>query len=157
MAKKPALWKKARGKLGMFAPLIGTWKAKADSPIGPIECVRTFSHALGGNYIQLRAQYQFPQGTYEELAIIGAGDDGVVSFWSFTSDGKRSTGKQSDVSDVHPEAIGFEAQMPAGLARMAYWPDESGGFYWVVEARNKKGWKRFSEHHYSAAAPLISA
>jgi hypothetical protein len=33
-------------------------------------------------------------------------------------------GAFADVSDIHPEAIGFEAQMPAGLTRMAYWPDE---------------------------------
>ena len=41
--------------------------------------------------------------------------------------------------------------MPAGLARMIYWPDEAGGFYWAVEARNQKGWKRFTQHHYLAA------
>ena len=32
--------------------------------------------------------------------------------------------------------------------RMAYWPDETDGYYWAVEAKNKKGWKRFTEHHY---------
>ena len=26
-----------------------------------------------------------------------------------------------------------EADMPAGRARMAYWPEEGGGFHWVVE------------------------
>ena len=87
-----------------------------------------------------------------DVAIIGAGDDGVVSFWSFTSDGKRSQGQVADVSEIHPEAIGFEAQMPAGLARMAYWPDEDGkGFYWAVEAKVKRGWKRFTSHHYRPA------
>ena len=49
------------------------------------------------------------------------------------------------------EEIGFEAQMPAGLARMAYWPDDSDGFHCSVEAKNKKGWKRFTEHHYRRA------
>ncbi len=68
----------------------------------------------------------------------------------FTSDGKRSEGTLADVTDVHPEAVGFEAQMPAGLARMVYWPDEAGGFRWAVESKNKRGWKRFTEHHYTA-------
>ena len=74
-----------------------------------------------------------------------------MSFWSFTSDGKRSEGVIADVSDVHPEAIGFEAQMPAGLARTVYWPDQEGGFHWAVESRNKQGWHRFTEHHYRDA------
>ena len=72
----------------------------------------------------------------------------MLSFWSFTSDGKRSTGALADVREVHPLAIGFEAQMPAGLARMVYWPAEGGGFRWAVESRTKKGWNRFTEHHY---------
>lgn len=71
-------------------------------------------------------------------------------FWSFTNDGKRSQGRLADVSDIHAEAIGFEAQMPAGLARQAYWPDGDGGVHWMVESKNKKGWHRFTEHHYSA-------
>ena len=37
------------------------------------------------------------------------GDNGIVCFWSFTSDGKRSQGSLADVTDIHPEAIGFEA------------------------------------------------
>ena len=41
--------------------------------------------------------------------------------------------------------------MPAGRARMAYWPDQVEGFRWVVEARTKKGWSRFTEHHYLPA------
>src|SRR5262249_19516510 len=72
-------------------------------------------------------------------------------FWSFTSDGKRSQGTVADVTDVHAEAIGFEAEMPAGLARMVYWPDDDGGFFWVVESKNKKGWRRFVEHNYKPA------
>src|SRR5262249_19191875 len=88
---------------------------------------------------------------YEEIALIGVGDEGLVCFWSFTSDGKRSQGTVADVTDVHAEAIGFEAEMPAGLARMVYWPDEDGGFFWVVESKNKKGWRRFVEHNYKPA------
>jgi hypothetical protein len=99
----------------------------------------------------LTARWEFEKGCYEELAIIGANSDGKVAFWSFTSDGKNSTGTITDASDIHPEAIGFEAQMPAGLARMAYWPDEIDGYHWAVESKNKKGWKRFTEHHYKRA------
>jgi hypothetical protein len=150
----PKLWKKGRGKLGPFLPLHGTWTAEADSPMGPISCRRVFTPILGGNYLQLTARWEFggkgSNRAYEEIAIIGAGEGGKVSFWSFTSDGKRSQGTIADVTDLHPEAVGFEAQMPAGLARMAYWPAEGGGFYWVVESKTKKGWNRFMRHHYSA-------
>jgi hypothetical protein len=152
MAKTTSKWKRGRGKLGALAPLIGTWKAEATTAMGPVNCTRTFMHVLGGNYIQLTARWEFGKGIYEEHAIIGANAEGTIAFWSFTSDGKNSTGTMADVSDVHPEAIGFEAHMPAGLARMAYWPDESDGFHWAVESKNKKGWKRFTEHHYKRVA-----
>jgi hypothetical protein len=162
-----AAWKKGRGKLGFLQPLMGRWVAEADSEYGAIRCEREFSPGLRGAYVQLQARWQFgsaaapaqqeaarsgqPPRVYEELALIGAGDDGQVRFWSFTSDGKRSEGTVADVTDLHPQAIGFEAQMPAGLARMAYWPDEEQGFVWVVESRTKKGWRRFVTHHYQPA------
>ena len=63
----------------------------------------------------------------------------------------KKAGKTWIPSAVYPDAFGFHAQMPAGLARMAYWPDaaESGeGFVWVAEAQTKKGWSRMVEHHY---------
>jgi hypothetical protein len=145
------LWKRGRGKLGVMAPLVGSWVAEADSARGPVRCTRTLEPALNGTYIQMRVCWEFGQGRYEELAMIGVNGDGAVAFWSFTSDGKHSDGVLADVSNIHPEAIGFEAHMPAGLARMAYWPDGAGGFYWAVEARNQKGWKRFTEHHYTQA------
>jgi hypothetical protein len=85
---------------------------------------------------------------YKEHALIGLNLKGEVAFWSFTSDGKNSTGILTDVTDVHPEAVGFEAQMPAGIARMIYWPDEEDGFYWAVESKTKKGWNRFAKHNY---------
>src|SRR5689334_18276000 len=151
MAKAKQLWKKGRGKLGPLAPLLGSWEASASTPIGPVKCTRTFVTVLNGSHIQLTAQWQFKKGTYEEVAIIGVNREGTLAFWSFTSDGKNSNGVLADVSDVHPEAIGFEAQMPAGIARTVYWPDESGGFHWAVESKNKKGWKRFAEHHYTQA------
>jgi hypothetical protein len=144
-------WKKGRGKLGVLSPLIGIWEAKAETPMGPVNCTRAFSQILGGKYIQLNASWKLPQGTYEELAIFGTGANGEIAFWSFTSDGKRSEGLIADVTDIHPQAIGFHAQMPAGLARMVYWPDDAVGFRWAVEAKNAKGWKRFTEHRYNAA------
>ena len=143
-------WKKGRGKLGPLAPLLGTWRAEADSPMGPITCTRTFTSVLGGKYIQLEADWHLPQGSYRELALIGVDAAGAVRVWSFTSDGKQSAGSLADVTDIHREAVGFEAQMPAGLARTAYWPDDAAGFRWVVESRTRKGWDRFTEHHYRA-------
>ncbi|MFA5806109.1 MAG: hypothetical protein WC879_15840 [Melioribacteraceae bacterium] len=38
--------------------------------------------------------------------------------------------------------------MPADQARMIYWTDEQEGFHWAVESKTKKGWNRFTEHHY---------
>jgi hypothetical protein len=161
-------WKKGRGKLGVLTPLLGRWSASAESPMGPLSCTREFESILGGCYVRLHARWQFrataaetpgecpdapakPGGGYEEIALFGAGEDGGVAFWSFTSDGKRSQGASADATDLHAEAVGFEAQMPAGLARMAYWPDGEGGFFFAVESKNKKGWRRFLEHHYRAA------
>jgi hypothetical protein len=148
---KGKLWKKGRGKLGVLDPLLGAWQADAESPMGVIRCLRTFSRALGDAYVVLDARWELPGKVYEEHAIFGVGDAGLLSFWSFTSDGKRSTGTLADATDIHPEAIGFEAQMPAGLARMVYWPAEDGGIDWAVESRNKKGWNRFTLHHYLPA------
>ena len=151
------LWKKGRGKLGPFEPLIGTWVAEAESPMGPLRCTRKFESVLGGHYLKLSARWEFggTAGAYEETALIGVGDEKKVCFWSFTSDGKRSTGVMSDVTDLHPEAVGFEADMPAGRARNAYWPDNDGGFSWVVESRTKKGWRRFVLHHYKKLSPVV--
>ncbi len=148
MPRAPKHWKSGRGKLGVLAPLLGNWAARSSSPMGPVSCSRTFSLVLGGKYIQLQADWKVGKTSYQEIAMIGENRDGRIAFWSFTSDGKNSSGMLADVSDVHPLAVGFEAQMPAGLARMIYWPDESEGFHWAVEAKNKSGWKRFTEHHY---------
>jgi hypothetical protein len=154
----PKTWKKGRGKLGVLDPLLGEWIADAVTPMGSVRCRRTLAKTLGGTRIEMRVRWEFAKDrAYEELAIIGVGDDQAVRFWSFTSDGKRSEGVIADVSDVHPEAIGFEARMPAGLARMVYWPDQEGGFHWAVESRNKKGWHRFTEHHYRAASAAVAA
>ena len=71
--------------------------------------------------------------------MIGVAPLGRLHFWSFTSDGKNSNGTIADVTDIHPEAIGFEAQMPAGLARMAYWPDDEADSTGRLKQKTKKG------------------
>jgi hypothetical protein len=86
--------------------------------------------------------------TYDELALIGTGGERNVRFWSFTSDGKQTYGVAADASDLHPEAIGFEATVMGRQARQAYYPAENGDVIWVVEAKAKKGWNRFVEHRY---------
>ena len=143
-------WAKGRGKLGFLRPLFGVWKATADSPTGTVTCVRTFEPVLRGRYVRLSAIWNMRAGVYEELALYGVRGDGQIGFWSFASDGGHSEGVRSDASDIHSEAISFESRMPAGLARMAYWPDDRQGLHWVVEARTKHGWKRFTHHHYVA-------
>lgn len=149
MSNSPMVWKKGRSKLGLFDPLVGMWRAEADSEMGKVICTRTFSRVLDGAYIQLIADWNFVNRSYKEIALIGIGPDGNIKFWSFTSDKKQSNGNLADVTDIHPKAIGFEAEMPAGLARMAYWPDDEEGFNWVVESKTKKGWNRLTEHHYT--------
>lgn len=142
-------WKKGRGKLGLFEPLMGSWTATEDSPErGKLSCTRTFQKTLQNKYIELKATWQMTDKVYEDFTLFGVDADKIICFWSFTSDGKNSMGKLSDVSDIHPEAFGFEAQMPAGLARQVFWPAEAEGFYWVVESKTKKGWNRFVKHHY---------
>lgn len=149
-------WKSGRGTLGALQPLLGSWLARAESPMGPVECTRTFTR-FGSKYIRLSATWKFGETVYEELALFGAADDGGTAFWSFTNDGKRSEGRLADASDLDARAVGFEAQMPAGLARFAYWPDEGDGFYWAAEAKTKKGWRRMSYHHYRPRGPESAA
>jgi hypothetical protein len=143
------LWKPDRGKLGALSPLLGSWRAEADSPRGPLVCERRFMLELDGKYLRLDARWQFG-GTlgYTELALFGVAADGVLGFWSFTSDGKQSQGRRAEPTGLPDEAIAFEAEMPAGLARQAYWPNPDGSIGYAVEARNAKGWKRFLEHRY---------
>lgn len=141
-------WKGGRGKLGPMTALLGEWLTQAETPRGAVTCARSFRRVLGNKYIQLTARWNFKEGVYEEQAFFGVGEGGSLSFWSFTSDGKHSHGTLADVSDIHPQAVGFEAQMPAGPARMIYWPDQADGMNWAVEAKTKRGWKRFTEHHY---------
>jgi hypothetical protein len=143
-------WDEGNGQLGRFEPLIGSWQADADSPQGRIRCFRTFSRTLGGNYVLLEARWELPGMVYEEHALFGVDKSGELVFWSFTSDGQHSEGRLADASDLHPEALGFEAQMPAGLARMVYWPAEGEGFDWVAESKDPNGWNRFVHHRYTS-------
>lgn len=146
---KASTWKKGRGKLGILQPLLGSWVAKEDSPMGKLTCTRIFKPILDGKYIELYVKWDFGKKKYEETAIYGINND-QLSFWSFTSDGKRSEGYISNADDIHPNAICFEANMPAGIARMIFWPESDGSYYWAVESKSKKGWNRFTKHHYKA-------
>ena len=103
---------------------------------------------LQGKYIELKAHWTASNLNYEDLTLFGVNAEKEVNFWSFQSDGKQAKGFLATADDIHPEAISFEAQMPAGYARQVYWPDEKEGFHWVVESKTKKGWNRFVHHHY---------
>lgn len=145
----PKLWKFSRGKLGPLMPLLGAWRATADSPRGPLVCERRFALDLDGTHVRLDAHWSFGGSLgYTELAMFGVGTDGALEFWSFTSDGKRSQGRRAEPSGLPVESIAFEAEMPAGRARQAYWPNPDGSIGYAVEARNAKGWRRFLEHRY---------
>lgn len=146
----PDYWRPGRGALGLLKPLLGAWEAQPAGPDGAsrMRCTRRFAPVLNGRYIQLDAAWVAGPGRpYEELALFGKGADGLV-FHSFTSDGKRSHGVAVAATDVDPYAIAFEAEMPAGRARMVYWPDGAGAFYFAVESRTQKGWSRFMQHRY---------
>lgn len=149
-------WKKGRGLLGPLQPLLGAWRTPAGeggTPAANMSCSRSFA-LFGKGWIALEARWEMgPDRTYVERAFFGPGDDGALGFFSFTNDGKRSVGRLADGSDVHPDAIAFEAQMPAGLARMVYWPRDDGeaGFLFAVESRTKKGWNRFLTQRFEPA------
>ncbi len=144
-------WKAGRGKLGPLDPLLGAWIAEAETPMGPVRCERTFSPILNGAAVLLEANWHFGDKVYREHAIFSPADGGTLGFWSFTSDGKRSEGRRVEAADVHPGALAFEAEMPAGRARQVYWPADDGGVCWAVESATKKGWKRFTLHTYRRA------
>ena len=122
----------------MFAPLLGEWVAKEDSPERPkLSCKRSFNLILQGKYIQLNAHWKGDKIDYEDMTLFGVADKEIV-FWPFQSDGKRAQGHLAAAGDIHPEAICFEAQMPSGYTRQVYWPDEKEGFHWVVEPKNQE-------------------
>jgi hypothetical protein len=149
-------WKAGRGLLGPLRPLLGRWETvDAKTPDGgDTTCTREFV-AFGPGYVRLDAAWDMgARGVYREIAFFGKGDDDALAFWSFTVDGKRSSGTRCDAKDVHPDAIAFVASMPAGTARMVYWPaDDGNGFHFVVESKAKAGWRRFLDHRYRPSAP----
>jgi hypothetical protein len=150
-------WKKGRGLLGPLQPLLGDWRTQASeggTPASTMACARSFT-SFGKGWVRLEARWETgPHKAYCETAFFGPGDDGALGCFSFTNDGKRSVGELADGSDVHPDAIVFEAEMPAGLARMLYWPREDGaaGFLFAVESRTKKGWNRFLTQRFGPVA-----
>ncbi len=148
-------WKRGRGALGTLKPLIGRWVSEPSgraTGASAIICTREFS-AFGDKTVQLDARWAMGKGReYREVAFYRVGADGKLGFSSFTNDGKSSVATLSDGRDIHAQAIAFEAKMPAGVARVVYWPTEDGkGFHFAVEAKNKKGWKRFFLHTYRRA------
>ncbi|WP_066649961.1 MULTISPECIES: hypothetical protein [Sphingomonas] len=148
-------WRSGRGALGRMKPLLGDWATDASGPggTGTMHCTRSFALCLGNSHVMLNARWQLgPSKTYEEIALFGKATDGLV-FHSFTSDGKRSNGVAVDAPDVHALAVAFEADMPAGRARMLYWPAEDGALFFAVESRTQKGWNRFLQHRYHRTAP----
>ncbi|HWE46441.1 MAG TPA: hypothetical protein VG407_10480 [Caulobacteraceae bacterium] len=143
-------WRAGQGLLGPLRPLMGAWVHESQGGTGAqaMRCSRMF-RPFGKDWIQLDACWdQGEGGQYRETAFIGAAatdaDKGLRIF-SFTNDGKKSEGRLSDGADIHPDAIAFESQMPAGLARAIYWPLEDGapGFWFAVESRSPAGWNRF--------------
>jgi hypothetical protein len=132
-------------------PLLGAWVSEPGDQSAPVpgRCVRRFQR-FGKSWIQLESVWELGSyGVYREVAFYGPAEGeakpAVLGFFSFTNDGKRSQGRIGDGSEVHPQAVAFEARMPQGLARSIYWPadDGEGGFNFAVESRNAKGWKRF--------------
>ena len=153
------VWKKGRGKLGPMQPLLGRWMARAESPMGALTCVRDYQK-FGDGYVRLEAEWRIgakgadtkgADKPYREVCLFGPDKDGVLTFWSYTNDGKKSSGRLSAAPDVHKQAVCFEAEMGHGTARQVFWPADSGGMHWVVEARTKKGWSRLADHHYRPA------
>lgn len=148
-------WKTGRGLLGPLQPLLGDWVSlpgEQETQM-PMRCTRSF-RAFGKGWVQLEALWEMGErGDYREIALFGDGGNKGLGFWSFTNDGKKSEGRMADGTDVHADAIAFEAQMPAGLARMIYWPLDDGapGFQFAVESRTKKGWNRFLRQTYRPA------
>ena len=148
-------WKKGRGALGPLKPLLGRWEtvpAQRGEGASAIACVREFS-PFGEKALHLDARWKMGPGReYREIGFYRLNEDGKLGFLSFTNDGKSSIGTLCDARDIHADAIAFQAKMPAGTARMAYWPTDDGdGFHFAVESKTKKGWNRFFLHTYRRA------
>ena len=149
-----SLWKNGRGAMGRMAPLLGQWVAEEDSKLGPVRVELRFALAAGNTTVVKQAIWWLRgKKSYEEIAVFCKGDEAPLEFVSFTSDGRRSEGRVTADQDAPSDALVFQAQMPAGLARMLYWKETREGFHWAVESRGKKGWNRFIQHHYLPLAP----
>lgn len=142
-----AHWKPGRGKMGFMQPLLGTWLATdPDTPMGKVVCTRSYTKVLDGKFIRVEANWEIGESkTYQEIAHYGLNREKVPSFWSFTSDGGHSIGHLADVEAMHEGAKGFEAEMPAGLARFGFWPSETG-MIWAADAKTKTGWQSMIRH-----------
>lgn len=137
-------WESGPGLPGPLKPLLASWVSPPDEQdAASLRTTRTF-RPFGEGWIELDARWEMEDGgPYREIALYGPGSDGVLGFHSFTNDGKRSEGRLADGTDIHPDAIAFEAQMPAGAARVIYWPLEAGeGFHFAVETRTTGDWNR---------------
>lgn len=141
-------WKTGRGKMGFMQPMLGKWIAiDPDTPMGKVVCQREFTRILDGKFIRLEANWSIGDGakTYQEIAHYGLNRSKLPAFWSFTSDGGHSEGLLADVSEMAPGAMGFEAEMPSGLARFGFWPEEHQ-MIWAAEAKTKRGWSQMIRH-----------
>ena len=105
-------WKKGRGKLGPMAPLLGRWKAASEQNGMPVACTREYAK-FGDGWVKLEAEWLLsaPKASakltdaqraamqayagriYRETAFFGPDADGVLAFWSYTNDGKKSSGR----------------------------------------------------------------
>ena len=144
-------WNKGRGKLGRFKPLLGSWQPRGDSAMGPLTCTRHFELILNNKWLSLRAVWTYDdpkRDPYEEHCLIGAKDKTTLGFYSFISDGSHSEGILTEATDVHPEALCFEAEMPHGRARQIYSAGADGALLWQVERRVKAGWSPIVTHTY---------
>src|SRR5947209_7041011 len=86
-------WTKGRGVLGRLNPLLGEWvtaHSEGDTAAVAMRCRRSFL-PLGKGWVELDARWETGPGKeYRERAFFGAGEDGSLTSYSFTSDGKRS-------------------------------------------------------------------
>jgi hypothetical protein len=145
------VWRAGRGVLGPLRPLLGNWVHEGQTKLGATKCRREFAETLSGKFIELRARWRTTEKSYEEVSFFGLTHDKALAFWSFTSDGGQAFGEAASAPDVHERCVCFESEMPAGRARMLYWPHPGGGFWFAVEAQTGARWRRFLEQHFVAA------
>ena len=138
--------------LSFFKPYCDTpWIFQGTGSMGDYTCERRFERILGGKFVRMEVLWQVAKHTYGEVAIFGKTAPGVDSshkglcFSSFTTEGKASLGLQVTPEDLSTGGIAFEADMPAGRARMMLWPEGREVLWLTVASRNASGWKPFLE------------